>query len=172
MRATRPSSYRIRRIAASDRDDLSEFYVRLASDSREARFHGAAPGIGETTARFFCGPDHEHREGIVAEAVDAAGQPRIVGHVCLEPIDSDEVEMAIAVADAWQRQGVGRAMLTEAIRWAVRHRVTRLRASVRIGNTAVMGLIRAMGWPVHPQAADAGVVDVLIELEHAVPHAA
>jgi GNAT superfamily N-acetyltransferase len=130
MRATQPSSYRIRPIAASDRDDLSEFYARLASDSREARFHGAAPGIGETTARFFCGPDHEHREGIVAEAVDVAGQRRIVGHLCLEPIDTAEVELAIAVADAWQRHGVGRAMLAEAVRWAVLHRVTRLRASV------------------------------------------
>ncbi len=164
--------YRVRPIGPADRDGLTAFYARLSPDSREARFHGAAPGIGETTARFFCGPDHDHREGIVAEAIGAAGVAEIVGHVCLEPISIDEVEMAIAVADAWQGRGIGRAMLAEAIRWAVAHRVTRMRASVRTGNAAVMGLIRSMGLAVRSRPSDAGVVDAFIELGATVPHAA
>ncbi|MFI5225531.1 MAG: GNAT family N-acetyltransferase [Candidatus Limnocylindrales bacterium] len=172
MRSKTQPSYHVRPIVPGDREGLTAFYAGLSADSREARFHGAAPGIGETTARFFCGPDHEHREGIVAEIESAAGLREIVGHVCLEPITSDEVEMAIAVADAWQGQGLGRAMLAEAIRWAGRHGVARLRASMRIGNAAVMGLIRGTGRPIRLQTSDTGVVDALIDIGDAVPTAA
>ena len=35
--------------------------------------------------------------------------PIIVGHLCLEPSGAQEVEMAVAVADAWQRHGSGAA---------------------------------------------------------------
>ena len=172
MRTKTQSRYRVRAIVPGDRDALTAFYARLSPDSREARFHGAAPGIGESTARFFCGPDHDHREGIVAEVVGPAGVAEIIGHVCLEPIATDEVEMAIAVADAWQGQGVGRAMLAEAVRWADSHRVNRMLASVRIGNAAVMGLIRATGLSIRSRASDCGVVDAVIELGDTVPHAA
>ena len=76
------------------------------------------PRIPDATATFFCGPDHEHREGIVAECLDASGDPVIIGHVCIEPISDDVAEIAIAVTDAWQGHGVGRAMLACAISWA------------------------------------------------------
>ena len=49
------------------------FYAGLSPDSRAARFHGATPTIPDATARFFCGPDHQHREGIVAESFDPSG---------------------------------------------------------------------------------------------------
>ena len=32
--------------------------------------------IPDATATFFCGPDHQHREGIVAECFDVRGDPR------------------------------------------------------------------------------------------------
>ena len=86
------------------------------------------------------------------------------------PIAADEAEMAIAVADGWQRQGVGRAMLGEAIRWARAHQVARLRASVRWGNAAVIALLRSCGCPLAYGASDGGGVDVLVELAPAHRH--
>src|SRR5438093_2699844 len=97
-----PALYHLRSITPRDRAGLTEFYAGLSADSRIARFHGVAPTIPEATATFFCGPDHQHREGVVAECFDAAGHPVIIGHVCIEPISNDVAEMAIAVADAWQ----------------------------------------------------------------------
>ena len=75
---------RIRPIAPGDREELARFYADLSLDSLEARFHGASRGIGDGMARFFCGPDHEHREGLVAECTDAVGRtedrrPRLPG---------------------------------------------------------------------------------------------
>ena len=165
-------TYRIRRIAPGDHDELMRFYANLSTDSLEARFHGAVPGIGDRTARFFCGPDHEHREGLVAEATDARGRPMIVGHLCLEPTSPGKAEMAIAVADALQRHGLGRAMLLGAVSWAQDHGVATLSASIRGSNGAMLGLIRSMGLPVTAGDADAGVINAVIDLGVPLPNVA
>src|SRR5204863_2815264 len=142
MKTTRaPARYRLRSITPFDRTGLTTFYAGLTPDSRVARFHGTAPTIPEATATFFCGPDHQHREGIVAECFDSIGEPVIIGHVCIEPIDDETAETAIAVADAWQHQGVGRAMLAQAIAWAQLHGVARLVASMLCGNAAILVLL-------------------------------
>ena len=167
-----PPAFSLRPIAPGDRADLASFYASLSPESREARFHGAAPTIGASTATFFCGSDHVRREGIVAEATGPDGQSEIVGHLLLEPAGPGTVEMAVAVADAWQRRGVGRAMLLEAISWAQRHGIERLTASMRLTNMAVMGLVRSLGLPVRIGSADAGVVDVTVDLAAALPLAA
>ena len=163
---------RIRPIGPDDRDGLTRFYGSLSADSMEARFHGAMPGIGDGTARFFCGPDHEHREGLVAEVADAEGRPAIVGHVCLEPTRTGGAEMAIAIADGWQHHGLGRAMLGRAIAWARGHGVAQLRASVRMSNGAMIGLIRSLGLRVAFDGGDAGVIDAVIDLELPLPDVA
>jgi GNAT superfamily N-acetyltransferase len=166
------TSFQVRPIAPLDRDALARFYLDLSEDSQEARFLGAAHGIGDTTARFFCGPDHEHREGIVAEVIGADGRRTIVGHLCLEPVGPGDAEMAIAVADAWHQRGLGRALLAQAVGWARAHGFERLSASMRCSNVAMIGLIRSMGRPVTFGAGDGGVVDAVIDVRDALPSAA
>jgi GNAT superfamily N-acetyltransferase len=171
--ASPTSPYRIRAITGADRDALTRFYADLSPESFEARFHGAGAGIGGPTARYLCGPDHDHREGLVAEVTGADGSAVIIGHVCIEPTCPDTAEMAIAVADAWQRHGVGRAMLAEAMTWARGHGLTRLVASMRWGNSAILGLIESMGRPITFGDTDGGIVDAFVDLSGLpVPHAA
>jgi GNAT superfamily N-acetyltransferase len=157
-------SPRIRRIRTTDQAALSRFYEGLSEDSRFARFHAVNRGIGDETARRLCGADHDHREGFIAE-VEASGadRPEIVGHLCLEPGDVG-VEMAIAVADAWQRHGIGRALLDAAVTWMEQHGVRVLEASMLSTNTAVLRLIAALGRPVRMTAPGAGVIEATIEL--------
>jgi acetyltransferase len=157
------ASAHIRPIQDVDRDALTAFYAALSPDSLEARFHGAA-GMGGGVARYLCGPDHDHREGIVAEVIGADGRPLIIGHVCIEPTRAGEGEMAIAVADAWQRRGIGRRLLAEAIVWARAHGFVRLVASVRLGNSAILGLIRSTDRTVSLGDCDGGVMDATIDL--------
>jgi acetyltransferase len=155
---------RIRPIDDADRDALTAFYAALSPDSLEARFHGAARGIGGHAAGYMCGPDHDHREGIVAEVMHEGGRSTIIGHLCIEPIGLREGEMAIAVADAWQRQGVGRRLLAEAVVWARAHGFEVLIASVRLGNSAILGLIRSTDQIVTLGECDSGVLDAVIHL--------
>lgn len=152
------------------------FYSALSAGSMALRFHGASNGIAERAARVFCGPDHEHREGLVA-VLDASGAsggsgPTIVGHLCLEPSGDHEVEMAVAVADAWQRQGIGRRLLMAAMTWAENHQVERLRASILFSNAAILGLLRSMGRAVTLTMPAAGVVDASIDVSSALRPAA
>lgn len=163
----------IRPIEAGDRDALMRFYAALSADSLALRFHGASNGIAERAARFFCGPDHEHREGLVAVLAEPpAAAPMIVGHLCLEPSGDREVEMAVAVADRWQRHGIGRQLLVAAMVWAEDHGVDRLRASMLSSNAAILGLLRSMGRVVTLSMPGAGVVDATIDLSNAFRPAA
>ena len=161
---TAPGTVTVRRVVPADDAGVTRFYASLSADSLEARFLGATPGIAEATARFFCGPDHLHREGLVAEAIDGSGECVIVGHLCLEPSTAGRVEMAIAVADGWQRRGIGRALLEAAIRWAEARGFLGLDASARWSNAAILGLVRATRLPVRFGAVDGGVLDVAIDL--------
>jgi len=164
--------YHLRSVAPDDRAGLTRFYGGLSRDSIAARFHGSAPTIPEATATFFCRPDHEHREGIVAESFDASGEPTIIGHVCIEPIDRDVAEVAIAVADTWQHHGVGRAMLGRAIAWAQSHDIARLAASTQCSNAAMIALLRSMDHPITFGASGDGTVDVYLDLSSSRPIAA
>jgi acetyltransferase len=96
----------------------------------------------------------------------------IVGHLCLESSGADEVEMAVAVADAWQRHGIGRRLLGAAMAWADRHGIDRLRASMLSNNVAVLGLVRSMGRVVTLTMPSAGVMEATIDLPNAIGAAA
>ena len=52
---------------------------------------------------------------------------------------SGEVEIAVAVADAWQRHGIGRALLEAAVDWAARTTSTGSSPEIRWSNPAILG---------------------------------
>ena len=180
---TLPNEVTIRAIRPTDVIDLERFYADLSEDSRSARFHGGTRGIEDDAARSFCGPDHAHREGLVAVIREGASDPRpdlrpspaserIVGHLCLEPGLRGEVEMAVAVADAWQHHGVGRALLAAAIAWAEANRIERLRAEIRWSNPAILRLLRSAARPLTLAATDDGDLEARLDVRGPVPAAA
>ena len=166
-----PASVTIRPIHADDVEPLEHFYASLSPDALDARFHGGTRGIGGRAARTFCGPDHVHREGLVA--VTRSGErEEIVGHICLEPAGDHEVEMAVAVADAWQHHGIGRALLAAAIDWAAAHGFARVSGAIRWSNPAILALVRACGRPVRIITDAEGETQALIDIRPEFPAAA
>jgi acetyltransferase len=168
-----PTGIRIRPIGRRDVGRLESFYAGLSADSLDARFHGASRGISGTQARTFCGPDHQHREGLVATRATAEGTTQIVGHVCLEPTPEDgDAEIAIAVADAWQHRGIGRAMLVAAIDWAGRRGIPQLRAVIRWSNPAIVGLLRSVRRPLMVTVTHEGDLEAILAVSDRLPIAA
>ena len=168
-----PGDITIRAIESGDRQELERFYAALSPDSLDARFHGATRGIDDREARVFCGPDHLRREGLVAVEQHRLGRDRVVGHVCLEPIDdSTDLEIAIAVADEWQHHGIGRALLGAALDWASRNAVKRLRATIRWSNPAIIGLLRSIDLPMHIANGADGDLEAVIAVGQPLPAAA
>jgi GNAT superfamily N-acetyltransferase len=155
----------IRAIAAADDDDLRAFYAGLSDESRRTRFLGSTNGIGAGQARYFCTPDHAHREGFVALAGATARAPiRLVGHVCVEPDDGDCAEVAIAVADDAQGQGIGRALVEAAVDWARHDGYRALTATMLAINPAIQLLLTGLALPTTSRWVGAGIVEIRIDL--------
>jgi putative acetyltransferase len=83
---------------------------------------------------------------LVAERAGA-----VVGHAFLEPLTlaatSHVVRLTIAVHEGHQRQGAGRALMTELLRWArSRPSVEKVELQVRSTNEPALALYRSLGF--------------------------
>ena len=80
--------------------------------------------------------------------------------------------MAVAVADAWQHHGIGRALLAAAIDWAAAHGFARVSGAIRWSNPAILALVRACGRPVRIVTDAEGETQALIDIRPEFPAAA
>jgi acetyltransferase len=133
------SHYDIRPIRPDDADELQSFYARLSPESRRRRFLGTTCGISDPQAAAFAGATTRGAAGFVAES-----DGRIVGHGVVEPTRPGAVEMAFAVDDCWQRHGIGRALLTEAVACARAHGVRRIELELFADNLAMRRLLHSV----------------------------
>jgi RimJ/RimL family protein N-acetyltransferase len=155
----------VRRIRRADAPAVERFYATLSSESRRTRFFSVNGRPSHAQSVSFCAPDHDHREGFVAILREpTAVQERIVGHLCLEPAGGHVAEVAIAVADDLQRQGIGLRLLDAGVRWALAEGCTTLTASAWIGNAPIHRLIASLGRPAHARDAGSGIEDIRIDL--------
>jgi acetyltransferase len=159
----------IRPIEPADAAGLRAFYGALSPDSRRLRFLSAATRLGDAQLEAFCGPDHEHREGLVAVAAEPQGTERIVAHLCLEPTAPGEVEIAIAVADEFQRHGVGVALVEEAARWARAHGTRTIRAWCAVDNVGIRRLLAHLHRPMSSDRAGAGSAEIAVDMTRSAP---
>ncbi len=97
---------RVRPIAADDRARLAAMFAGLSDRSRYLRFHGAKPRLSERELTYLTDVDHRRHEALVAlDAQDGS----IVGvaRYATAAGDAGTADFAVAVADAWQGQGIG-----------------------------------------------------------------
>lgn len=83
---------------------------------------------------------------VVAEQAGA-----IVGHALLDPlalaVTAHVVRLTIAVHEGHQRQGIGRALMDELLRWArADPRVEKVELQVRASNERAIALYRSLGF--------------------------
>jgi acetyltransferase len=163
--ASHRSSVRIRAIRATDAPELQRFYAALSPLSRQARFLSVGGGVSQAQSASFCTTDHNHREGFVA-IVDGPSHrlARIVGHLCLEPDGAGAAEVAIAVADEFQHQGIGQRLMAAGVDWARHHRIARLTATMFVGNAPIHFLLMGLGLPTRSRYVGAGIAEITIDI--------
>ncbi len=155
----------LRRIRRSDSLELERFYAGLSEESRRTRFFASGAGLSHQQSVSFCTPDHDHCEGFVAIAHGRhPSDAPIVGHCCLEPVGGHVAEVAIAVADAVQHQGVGHRLLDAGVRWARAEGFTTLTATSYVGNGPIHRLLYGLGWPTRTRASGSGTEEITIDL--------
>lgn len=157
---------RVRAVRPTDAAALERFYAALSEESRRTRFFSIGAALSHGQSVSFCTTDHDHREGFVAlvDGGPSAGE-QIIGHLCLEPEGADAAEVAIAVADEFQHQSIGRRLMASGIGWARRQHVARLTATMYASNAPINRLLVGLGLPVQERSAGAGVAEIAISLD-------
>jgi GNAT superfamily N-acetyltransferase len=151
----------LRPIAAQDRALLAAMVARLSDESRYRRFFTVHPELTAAELDYLVDIDHSDHEAIIA-IEPASGEALGVARYIRSREDPEVAEVAVAVADDWQRRGVGRALVERLTYRARREGVRRYSALVQSDNPGALGLAATTGDA--GQRWDTGEVELVIEL--------
>ncbi|HVF18790.1 MAG TPA: GNAT family N-acetyltransferase [Mycobacteriales bacterium] len=134
-----PLTYRT--IQADDMGRLRRMFERCSRVTIYRRFFCAYPtAIPDRLLQRLTYVDYVNRHAVVAVVDD-----EIVGMASFDKVGAgDEADVAICVEDAWQRNGVGRALLDWLADLALRRGVATLTADVQADNRAACALVAAV----------------------------
>lgn len=154
--AARPLT--IRPIEPEDADALVRFHHGLSPETTRRRFLVFHPELSAREVAWFTTVDHDRREAVVA-----LHGGEIVGVARYDRLGARDAEVAIVVADAWQRRGVGTALLTALAARATDAGITDLLADTLPENAAIVRLLERVG-VVYDRTVDDGVATVRLRL--------
>lgn len=104
------SSVEIRALRPQDRDEMLAAVGRTSSQSLYRRFFGVRRHFTEAEASFFMNVDFVNHVALVA-VVEEGGRPVIAGggrYIALQP---EQAEVAFAIVDQYQGQGIGTVLM-------------------------------------------------------------
>lgn len=138
------STLAVRPIRQEDEADLARFFTDLSMESRVFRFFMAIANA-DALAKKMVDVDYTTRYGLVA----VAGPERhIVGHAMYVETGPRKAELALAVADEYQRRGLGTILLGQLAEAADAAGIEVLEAIVRPENHLMIKMLRESGFPV------------------------
>ena len=152
----------IRPIAVGDGPVIAATFEALSPQSRYRRFLQPMSQLDERTLSFLLDIDHHDREALVAEDV-ATGKPLAVARFGRSRDDPAAAELAIAVVDHAQGNGLGSEITHRLVDRAREEGITRFTALILTDNQASLALIHELGTPkAEPQGS--GTLEVSVEL--------
>lgn len=139
----------------SDAGALQAFFAALSPRSRLMRFHGVVNRIPDGVLRDFTTQVPQRHVALVAMTETDDGLPALLAEARYV-VDADTrcAEFALAVADDWQGQGLGRALLQRLALHARAEGLAMLEGSVRPDNEPVLALVRGLGATLHPRGPE------------------
>lgn len=133
----------IRPIRREDAAATAAFFEGLSSSSKHYLFLGGIPRLSDAALERLCDPAHADDMAYVATTADAPA--REIGVCRYAGADSElGAEIAVAVADDWQHQGLGRLLLERLIAYAREHGVRRLYSMDAVTNEPMRRLAREL----------------------------
>ncbi|CAN5845544.1 hypothetical protein BH11PSE8_BH11PSE8_09720 [soil metagenome] len=152
-------------------DDVLEqaFTTRLSAASRRYRFHGAVRGLSPKLALQMTRIDYRHHMGFIVTVLDDHDETMIADARYETGADGETAEFAIAVADDWAGQGIGRRLLSALCLAARRNGLRWIRGDVLADNAAMLCLVTRCGFSVRPHEDDESVVQVERSVETHLP---
>lgn len=136
----------LRPMHRSDGPALYQFFFGcLSFRARLMRFHGAINHLPEAALLAMTTQVPGYHVALAALAATDDGLPQLLAEARYIVQANGEAEFAIAVADDWQGQGLGRAMVQRLIAHARSKGIGALLGSVVPGNDPMMHLMAGLG---------------------------
>ena len=138
------AAVRIRPIRPEDAAMLSDGFDRLSPQSRRQRFFVAKKRLTDSELRYLTDVDHHDHEALVA-VHRFGGQGLGVARYIRDPVDRDQADVAVTIADEWQGRGLGTVLATRLAARARRAGVHRFTAMILEENDGARRLLPKIG---------------------------
>lgn len=139
----------VRPLERTDRAGLASGIARLSDDARYQRFATAKPSVSERELDYLLDIDHHDREALLAIDPRTGHGVAVVRYVQV-PGEPGVVELAATVADEWQGNGLGGALLARLIQRASEEGHLVLRATALASNKRSIAMLRRAGFRARP----------------------
>jgi acetyltransferase len=145
---------------------MEQTFVRdLSSEARYFRFHRGLSQLTPLMLVRFTQLDYEREMAFVA-VVERDGSELAVGvSRYVQDPDGQSCEFALVVADAWQGQGVGSALMDALADRARSMGIRRMHGEVLAANAKMLELVRDLGFDLKRHADDATLVTATLALD-------
>ena len=134
----------LRPIAPEDAPLITASFERLSKESRYRRLFTHKDALDPDELAYLVDVDHQNHEAIIA--VDPSNSEALgVARYIRSEVDEELAEVAVTVADDWQRRGLGRALLVRLVYRARREGIHRFNAFVMSENPGAVKLLTELG---------------------------
>jgi RimJ/RimL family protein N-acetyltransferase len=152
----------IRALRPDDRAELVAAVARVSSESLYRRFFAVRRSFTESEIDFFVNVDFVDHVALVA-VVDESGRPVIAGGARYIVVQSGTAEVAFAVVDKYQGQGLGAALMHHLAALAGTAGIKELVAEVLPDNIPMLKVFEKSGFGVSTKR-ESGIVHVALRL--------
>jgi len=152
----------IRALKPDDKADMLVAVSHIGAQSMRRRFFGAKRDFSQAEQAYYLNVDFVNHVALVA-VVGEGGQSAIVGGGRYVVVQPGSAEVAFAVVDEFQGQGIGSALLRHLVVIARDAGLSELIAEVLAENAAMLRVFENSGLKVTTQRA-AGAVHVRMQI--------
>ena len=152
----------IRALAPDDRANFLAAVGQIGAQSLRRRFFGVRRSFSEAEVDYFVNADFVNHVALVA-VVEEGGRPVIVGGTRFIVLQPGTAEVAFAVIDQYQGQGIAAALMRHLAAIAREAGLRELIAEVLPDNIGMLKVFERSGFPFHTERS-AGVVNIALQL--------
>ena len=155
----------IRAIRPEDSEMEQDFVKSLSDESKYYRFMDTLRELTQPMLVRFTQIDYDREMALIATIPNEHSKAQQIGvaRYVTNP-DGETVEFALAVADDWQKHGVGRKLMSCLIDVARQKGYRAVVGDVLTMNTKMFRLMSSLGFTIHPHPDDPAVKRVICPL--------
>lgn len=150
-------------LTPGDASLLIDAFERLSEESRRLRFLGPKASLTTAELRYLTAIDGHNHEALAALDPET-GRGVAIGRWVRDPEHPERAEVAITVADDWQRRGLGKLVLSRLVDRAREEGVRTFTALVSMDNRGMQALLERLDGPATVDPKGDGAVEWQIEL--------